>query len=150
MPKKNIESIYQLSPSQEGMLYDSLSSSDNSRYIEQNIWKIRGDINVLAMEQAWQKVIERHPILRTAFVWKDQKEPLQVVLQEVEPSIQFQDWRKYPRSKQEEILDRNLENIRTRGFNLVRAPLHDMIILQIDEKEYYMIRTIHHIIIDGW
>jgi hypothetical protein len=34
---------------------------------------LRGDLNVSALRNSWQKVVERHPILPTCFVWKNLK-----------------------------------------------------------------------------
>ncbi|HWF87705.1 MAG TPA: condensation domain-containing protein, partial [Pyrinomonadaceae bacterium] len=83
MTAKNVAAIYPLSPQQQGMLFDTLQLSAPGVHIEQKIYVLRGQLDVPALERAWRHLVERHSILRTAFVWKNQDEPLQCVLREV-------------------------------------------------------------------
>lgn len=76
---KNIESIYPLSPMQQGMLFHTLYAPETGVYFQQLICTLRGNLNIAAFEQAWQRVLERHPVLRTAFVWENPKQSFQVV-----------------------------------------------------------------------
>jgi hypothetical protein len=62
-----IETMYELSPLQKGMLFHCLRSQAADVYITQVMWQIRGDLNVPALQRVWQRVIERHAILRSAF-----------------------------------------------------------------------------------
>ena len=150
MDKKNIEAIYHLSPSQQGMLFESLSSSGFDIHFEQSVWLLKGNVNAKALELAFQEVVNRHPILRTAFVWKDQIEPIQVVLREVGVFSQTQDWRKMPASEQQEALEEFLNITRQQGFNFAKAPLLNLAIFQTGDDEYYVVRNFHHILLDGW
>jgi len=59
---------------------------------------------------------------RTGFVWKDQDEPLQVVLRRVEVPLE-QDWRGYQLLEQQEQLKAYFNAARSRGFNLSKPPL---------------------------
>src|ERR1700674_2888746 len=93
MPTKNVEAIYELSSQQKGMLFDTLHASDSRINVEQKIFALRGDLDISALERAWQRVVDRHSILRTAFVWKNQDEPLQVVLRQTGLRIERHDWR---------------------------------------------------------
>lgn len=150
MPKKNVEAIYQLSPSQQGMLFETLSSSASGIHIEQSVSHIHGDINPSAFEQAWQRIMDRHPILRTAFVWRDQDEPLQVVLQGIKAPLEWQDCRRFPPDKQQELLDGYLREARFRGFELAKAPLLKLAMFRTGDNEYHFTQSIHHILVDGW
>jgi hypothetical protein len=68
--KNNIESVYPLSPMQRGMLFHSLYAPGSGVYCTQLSCVLEGDLNLEAFEQAWQRVVDTHPILRTAFVWE--------------------------------------------------------------------------------
>jgi hypothetical protein len=84
MAGKSYEAIYPLSPPQQGMLFECLLAPASGIHIEQTSCALHGRLDVDAFKAAWARMIERHAILRTAFVWKSVNEPLQVVLQQVE------------------------------------------------------------------
>lgn len=68
--KKDIESIYPLSPMQQGMLFHSLYNPESKTYLSQIQITLQGNLDISAFQQAWQKVVDRHSILRTCFAWK--------------------------------------------------------------------------------
>src|SRR5215204_3115190 len=70
MSKENIEAIYALSPMQEGMFFHSLYAPQSGVYFQQLNCVLEGRLNIDAFQRAWQRVVDRHAILRTAFVWK--------------------------------------------------------------------------------
>ena len=75
---RNVEDAYPLSPMQEGMLFHSLYSPEAGLYVTQVACTLE-EIDDEAFARAWQRVLDRHPALRTAFVWKSAARPLQVV-----------------------------------------------------------------------
>ena len=150
MGRKNIEAIYPLSPSQQGILFETLSASVSGIHIEQFSCSLRGNLDLLAFEHAWQRVVEQHAILRTAFVWKGQDEPLQVVLEQVKVPLDWQDWTSFSSSRQQEKLGAYLKTDRLRGFKLAKAPLMRLALFRTNENESQLIQTNHHILFDGW
>ena len=83
MSKKTIEAIYPLSPQQRGMLFESLAAPQSGIHVEQLTSHLGGELDLPAFERAWELLLERHPILRTGFVWQDQTQPLQVVARDL-------------------------------------------------------------------
>ncbi|HQA70059.1 MAG TPA: condensation domain-containing protein, partial [Aggregatilineales bacterium] len=79
MTVRNIEDIYPLSPMQQGMLFESLLAPESGVYVELSKVTLRGSLDVDAFRRAWQAVLDRHSILRSAFIAEDIDEPLQVV-----------------------------------------------------------------------
>src|ERR1043166_4162396 len=122
MTAKNVAAIYPLSPQQQGMLFDTLQLSAPGVHIEQKVYFLRGELDVQALERAWQQLVERHSILRTAFVWKNQDEPLQCVLREVNLEFVKHDWRALTEATQRERLQIFLQEDRQRGFELTKPP----------------------------
>ncbi|MEA5621861.1 condensation domain-containing protein [Nostoc sp. UHCC 0251] len=150
MNKKNIEAIYPLSPTQQGMLFETLFAPNSGIHLEQSICTLQGNVSVSACEQAWQRIIGRHSVLRTGFVWKDQEQPLQVVLRQVAVPLEQQDWREYSLPEQQAQLQAYLQSDRDRGFNLSQPPLMRLALFQTDENTYQLVWTSHHILMDGW
>ncbi|MEH2337088.1 amino acid adenylation domain-containing protein [Nostoc sp.] len=150
-PTKNIESIYPLSPSQQGMFFETLTASESGIHLEQCILNLQiEEFDSLAFEKAWQRLSDRHSVLRTAFIWENQDEPLQVVLKEVEISLEQQDWRGLSLSQQQEKLETYLGADRLRGFEMTKPPLMRFALFQVDTNTYQFIWTSHHILTDGW
>ncbi|MEH1847189.1 MAG: amino acid adenylation domain-containing protein, partial [Nostoc sp.] len=147
---KKIESIYSLSPSQQGMLFETLSASKSGIHIEQCILNFQEELDLFAFERAWQRIVERHSILRTAFIWEAQDEPLQVLLKRVEVSLEQQDWRGLSLSQQQEKLETYLSADRLRGFKMTRPPLMRLALFQVGSNAYQFVWTFHHILLDGW
>jgi surfactin family lipopeptide synthetase C len=150
MTELTIETIYKLSPLQEGMLFHTLRDPASGVYIVQYSCTLRGELDVVAFERAWQRVIDRQPVLRTAFIWEDIDDPVQVVQSPVKAPLGRQDWRNMLRGEQEERLQAYLQIDRRRGFELANAPLMRFILIQIADHEYYFVWSFHHILLDGW
>ncbi|MEL4897612.1 amino acid adenylation domain-containing protein [Crocosphaera sp. Alani8] len=147
---ETISDIYELSPMQQGMLFHSLYNSSSGMYCEQRSCLLTGKLSISAFKQAWQAVINRHTILRTAFYWEEVEKPLQVVYQEVElPWIEY-DWRGLTEQEQEEKLGSFLLVEQQQGFDLNYAPLMRCGLMQVREDAYYFVWNYHHLLLDGW
>src|SRR6476469_1147501 len=143
------ESSYQLSPIQQGMLFDSLSGQQSGIDIEQAICSIRENLNVSAFLKAWQQTVQRHPILRTSFCWSGEEVPLQTVHHQVElPSVE-EDWRNLSEGDRTNQLETYLQADRLQGFDLTQPPLMRLAWFRVAETEYKLIWTYHHILLDS-
>ena len=141
---------YTLSPMQEGMLYHSVLEPGSGVYVKQFTSEITGDLNISALGGAWQKVVDRHSILRTFFLWEDLQKPVQVVQPAVKAPIHREDWTGLPATDAELRLQSYLEADRTRGFELSKPPLMRLALIQLAADAYRLVWTWHHILIDGW
>ena len=150
MSTSNIEDIYRLSPMQQGMFFHSLLAPDSGMYFEQSSYKLEGQLSVSAFQEAWQYGLDRHAALRSAFMWEDLDEPLQVVYRSLVLPFEFMDWRKVERDQIDQHLSRFLIEDRERGFDMSRAPLMRLTLIQVDDQEYYFIWSHHHLLLDGW
>ncbi|WGV24586.1 non-ribosomal peptide synthetase [Halotia branconii] len=148
--KKNIESIYPLSPMQEGILFHTLYDPDSGVYNELLNCTLHGDLNTTAFEQAWQRVVERHPVLGTFFVWENLKKPHQVVCKSINLPFVHYDWRALSFGEQQQQLQAFLEADRNRGFELHQAPLMRCSLIQMADDTYEFVWCFHHLLIDGW
>ena len=150
MSKRNIEAVYPLSPMQQGMLFHSVFDPGSRLYFEQIRCTLTGDLNVEAFKRAWQEVINRHPAVRSAFAWKKLDQMLQVVQRQMEIPIDYQDWREFSVSEQEERLEAYLSDMRADGFDPSQAPLIRLSLVRIGNDKHYFIEANHHILLDGW
>src|SRR3979409_2390896 len=79
----NIQSIHPLTPLQQGMIFHTLLAPEPGVYVVQAVLTLVGDVHASTLHRARQSVLDRHEILRTLFVWKRQKKPLQIVRPQV-------------------------------------------------------------------
>jgi len=147
---QSIEDVYPLSPMQQGMLFSSLYAPDSGVYFTQVVCSLRGALNLPALDAAWAQVLERHAILRTAFIWEGMDEPLQVVQRQVKLPMDQHNWTGIRESEFTQRLRVFLEEDRRRGFNFSNAPLMRFILIRTGEDSYQFIWCYHHLLIDGW
>ncbi|MBE9052044.1 non-ribosomal peptide synthetase [Nostocales cyanobacterium LEGE 11386] len=150
MNTENIQDIYELSPVQKGILFHSLYTPELGLYFIQYTYKVSGNLNISALEQAWQVVAAKHTILRTSFYWQEIDKPLQVVHQQVKVPLEQQDWRGIDAVEQAKRLQDFLVSDRQRGFDVSQAPLIRITVIQLADKVYEIVWSKHHLILDGW
>ncbi|SDU36152.1 non-ribosomal peptide synthase domain TIGR01720/amino acid adenylation domain-containing protein [Pseudomonas synxantha] len=148
VPLSQVEDLYPLSAMQQGMLFHTLEAPESALYVNQMAVSVSG-LDVARFTAAWNAVIERHEILRTGF-WADNQlaEPLQVVYRAASMPVETLDW------QQREVSAQDLQALASqdcaRGFELLRAPLTRLTLVQLDPQTHYLIWTSHHILMDGW
>ncbi|MEM6451447.1 MAG: amino acid adenylation domain-containing protein [Cyanobacteria bacterium P01_D01_bin.105] len=147
---KAVQDIYPLSPTQQGLLFHSLSEAQAGAYIVQVSYTLKGDLQNEAFAKAWQQLANRHTILRSAFVWKNINAPVQVVGHQVNVPIHWHQWETASEEEQQQRLSELLKGDRMQGFNLSHAPLMRINAIQLGESHYKIIWTHHHILLDGW
>ena len=67
MSEPRIEQSYELSPMQQGMLVDALAGTEPGVDVQHVVCRLNEPIDAAALMTAWARVVQRHPILRTAF-----------------------------------------------------------------------------------
>ena len=145
---RGIEDLYPLAPLQSGMLFQSLYAPDSEVYFEQLTADFEGPLDVAAFAAAWQRVLDRHPVLRTAFVWEGLERPLQVVRRGMELPWTYEDWRDSPHPT--ERFAAWLAADRARPFGLGRAPLLRAALFRTGLHEHRFVWSFHHLLLDGW
>ncbi|MBD1581642.1 non-ribosomal peptide synthetase [Pseudoalteromonas sp. S16_S37] len=148
---ENIETIYPLTPVQQGMLFHTLMQPNSGIYLQQYRYIMTMDnLNVAAFQKAWQTVVDRHQVLRSAFVHETQAQPLQVVFKHVHLPFEFLDWRHLSDEQQANQTEQLLAEQRTQGLSFNQAPLMNITLAQLDDNRYQFIRSYHHILMDAW
>ncbi|TBN32824.1 amino acid adenylation domain-containing protein, partial [Pseudomonas sp. BGI-2] len=142
----NIQDIYALSPMQDGILFHHMLAKEGDPYllVAQMAFADRGTLERYL--GAVQKVVDRHDILRTAFVWEGLSRAAQVV------------WRQAPLSVTDIVLDpadgpvteqlsRRFDSCRHR-IDLTQAPVLRFIVAHDPVAGRFILMQLQHHLID--
>ena len=146
----NIQDIYELTPLQKGILFHGLHAPEAGMYFIQFSYAVKGNLNIDAIKHAWERVVGRHTILRTAFFWEEVDKPLQVVYRQVTVPLEQEDWSDIESAEQADQLKSFLIRDRKRGFDFSKAPLMRMTIIRLGDQYHQIVWSKHHLILDGW
>ncbi|MBD2813407.1 amino acid adenylation domain-containing protein, partial [Xenorhabdus sp. Flor] len=142
----NIQDIYALSPLQDGILFHHLLAREGDPYLL-TVQMIFADRSLLDRYlAAMRRIIERHDILRTGFIWQNISVPVQVV------------WRHAALSVTELTLDpadgpvidqlhRHFD-LRHYRLDLDKAPLLHFVVAQETDGRWFLLELRHHLIGD--
>ncbi|HVR97798.1 MAG TPA: amino acid adenylation domain-containing protein [Thermoanaerobaculia bacterium] len=145
-----IEDAYPLTAVQSGMLYHMRYAPDAIVYHNVYSYPLRGRCEPGAFQRAAQRVIDRHPILRTGFDLTSYAEPLQLVHETAVLEFGADDLSGLPAVEQDRILDAFVEQEKLHGFDVSRPPLVRLHLHRRDAESFNLTLTECHPIFDGW
>ncbi|MGH8612423.1 MAG: amino acid adenylation domain-containing protein [Gammaproteobacteria bacterium] len=149
--QQGIEDVYPLTAVQTGMLFHSRYAPEEGLYVQQVSCTLEGQLDRGAFVRAWQAVIDKHPVLRTAFMEEGYGRPLQVVHRQVGVPLVEKDWRGVSPARQAQRWRELLDADRRQGFDFSRAPLMRLILIRCGEEgRYRFLWSHHHALLDGW
>ncbi|WP_260326197.1 condensation domain-containing protein, partial [Paraburkholderia atlantica] len=144
---RNIQDIYGLSPLQDGILFHHLLASRGDPYllVSQMAFAER---NLLERYlSAVQQVVDRHDILRTAFVWEGLSSPAQVVWRRASLEVSEVELDGCDGSGADEL--RRRFDPRRQRINLGRAPLLRFVTARDPGSgSWLLLELLHHLIGD--
>jgi len=140
---------YPLSPMQQGILINTLREPNSGVDIEQISIHTQENLDIPNLVRAWEIVVTRHEILRTSFDWEGTDDPVQHVHETVNLPFETHDWTAHGTDVQEEKLGSFLQTDRLLSFDLSKTPLQRITLIKLGSREYKLIWTFHHILMDG-
>lgn len=147
--RSEVEDIMQLTSMQEGILIEYLLSNNPELYFEQINITISSPLNIRIFRNAWNKVLRKHEMLRTVFRWETLNTPIQIVLKNHEVTIYEHDFSSKNVKQTKQSLDEVKEQDIRQGFDLRYVPFR-VHLCKLDQNNYEMIISNHHILYDGW
>ena len=138
-----------LSYSQERMWFMHELAPESSAYNMPLAMRLRGPLNIAAMQTALARVVERHEIMRTRFVKSSEGvvgevvHPPNALIEEVQLAANGN-------SPFEEALHRHLAEVACVPFQLDQCPLFRAHVVHVAEHDAVLLIVMHHIIGDQW
>lgn len=144
---EQLEAVYPLTPMQQGLLFHTMEDPERGAYALLVRFELRGHIDEAALRQAWERVVQRHPVLRTSIHSDD--DLIQVVHREVPPTPwRHEDLTGLPAHEQQRILERLSpyeEPIDVSEVPSCRIHTH-----RLGPERLSVAITLHHLFLDGW
>ena len=142
----NVQDIYPLTPLQEGILFHHLlDGTGGDTYVVTTLLRLSSREQIEELVAALQSVIDRHDILRTAVLWRQLAQPMQVVYRnailpveevtldsQVEEAEQLKEWLRPDQQR----------------LDLRKAPLMRLQVATTQAGRYALLQ-VHHIIDDA-
>ncbi|MGI5041366.1 amino acid adenylation domain-containing protein, partial [Streptomyces sp. JAC128] len=144
----NVKDVYPLAPLQEGLLFHHmLAEGGDDAYVMPAVLEFDSRSRLDAFADALRRVVERHDIYRTSYVWEGLREPVQVV------------WRSAALPVMEVVLDAHAADpvaalVEAGGarMDLGRGPLLDLHVAAVpgsDPERWLALIRAHHMVRDG-
>jgi len=125
--------------------FDPNSSIDNVPYS----YRLKGSLNLVALEQTQAEIARRHEILRTSFPATEDGQPSLVIASEVALTVPIVDLRPIAPEQRDAEARREAAKVARQPFDLAQGPLFRLHLIRLSEEEHILIVNIHHMIGDG-
>ncbi len=131
---------YPLSSAQKRIYTLQQFEENSTSYNMPMVMTLEGELDKIKLEEAFNKLLQRHEALRTSFEVID-GEPVQVVHKKVNFAIEYVEASKEKAGEIAEIF--------VKAFDLSKAPLLRVALTKINDKEHILMIDMNHIISDG-
>ena len=111
--------------------------------------RLKGKLDVEALERSLNEIARRHETLRTIFEAKNDG-PVQMIAPARSIALPIVDLSDVPETEREARLQELANEEAQRPFNLTTGPLFRARLLRLADDDHVALLTLHHIISDGW
>ncbi|ARU62078.1 hypothetical protein CBW65_14470 [Tumebacillus avium] len=149
IPRASREGSRPLSFTQQRLWFMHRLQPNNPMYNLPTLLRLRGDLQLQALEAALGEIVCRHETLRTVFV--GQEDGVVQVIGEPKPQrVTLLDLTRLPETEREAEAQRILQEEIHRPFELSKGPLFRVLLVRMRDDEHLLLLLLHHIISDGW
>ncbi len=138
-----------LSYAQQRLWFLDQLEGTSTEYNMPQALRLKGELDRGALEKTINAIVERHESLRTHFAMVE-GEPVQVIERELRIAVPLEDLSGKGEEEREERVKAAMREEASKPFDLSRGPVVRMSLLKLGEQEHVLLRTMHHIVSDGW
>jgi len=139
----------ELSFAQQRLWFLQQLAPQSSAYNLPRAIQLRGALDATVLQVALQHIIDKHDILKTAFLEID-GQPRQVVVPEARLRLALEDLSTLEPTQRSQTLRTRLDAEAGRAFDLSQAPLIRGALLRMAPDEHVLLLNMHHIVSDAW
>jgi amino acid adenylation domain-containing protein len=144
--------VLPLSAAQQRLWFLDQLQPNSSAYTIPAAVRMTGALDLAALHQSLNTIVQRHEVLRTTFVVEDGR-PMQVigpVAAGRDTIAGVLDLRALPAARREAIAQQLAQQEARRSFDLGRGPLLRVALLRLEDAEHVLLLNMHHIVSDAW
>ncbi|MBD2166644.1 amino acid adenylation domain-containing protein [Calothrix membranacea FACHB-236] len=146
---EKITDFHPLSFSQQGLWFIHQLAPDAPAYNIPIVINLTGQLNISALIQSLNQIIQRHEVLRTKFVLVD-GQSVQVIHPTVSFNLPIEDLRDLSEENTTFAVERLTQELAQHQFDLSCQPLLRGLLLRLTDNNYRLLINFHHIVSDGW
>ncbi|MFD2171047.1 amino acid adenylation domain-containing protein [Tumebacillus lipolyticus] len=140
---------FPLSFAQQRLWFMAQYDPNSPMYSMPYLLRMRGDLDLPALERSLAEIVRRHEALRTTFATVEDH-PVQVFHEQMPVSLTLHDLSAQPDQQRADRADRLLRELARTPFDLEKGPLWRVDVARLTEREHWMLLNMHHIVSDGW
>ena len=140
---------YPLSPAQERLWLITRLEADSAAYTVPFALRILGPLDIAVLQRAINQVIQRHETLRSKFSTVGGL-PVQTINNNFEFKLDVESITGSSRSVVDSLTLKSVRDAFLLPINIYHDPLIQGRLLCLEEQEYVLLITMHHIVSDGW
>ncbi len=148
VPLRGTDDPRALSIGQQRLWYLAQLAPDSGVYNVPYSSRIRGPLDIVALEKALNAVVDRHEVLRTVILAPGGK-PVPVLLKKWSFQVRKVDLRHLPEGTREVEASRILHNESSRPFNFARDLMLRCTLVQLAEEEFLLQHVAPHVAFEG-
>ncbi len=148
-PQDRETDVFPLSFSQQRLWFLDRLEPGSPLYNINSVIRMRGNIDVGALQQSFNHLVDRHEVLRTYFIEKD-GQALQKILPGLKLDMPVIDLQDTPADAIDQRLHEQAIAESLKPFDLSKGPLLRTTLLKFAEDHHALLLTMHHIVSDNW
>jgi amino acid adenylation domain-containing protein len=148
-PRENTHDEAPLSFAQARLLFLKELQSVGHTYNMPIAVQVKGLLNVIALKQSLNEIVQRHEALRTTFTTANQQ-PVQIIHPSLNLTLSEINLEHFPPNDREAKSLQIASEEAQQPFNLTELPLLRAKLLRLSPQSHILLLTMHHIISDGW
>ncbi|MDJ0730539.1 MAG: amino acid adenylation domain-containing protein [Crocosphaera sp.] len=138
-----------LSFAQERIWFLEQLEPNSTAYNMLEPFRLEGNLNITALEQSINAIINRHDSFRTRFILEGEN-PVQVVIPKLSITLPLVDLSHLSQQEQQKTIEQIVRETVEQKFDLEVAPLLRVTLLRLSSQVHQLLVTTHHIVMDGW
>ncbi|MFQ5630911.1 MAG: condensation domain-containing protein, partial [bacterium] len=139
-----------LALNQEGLWFIDRMDPGKANYNVPGTVRLRGRLDVDALEKSLGEIVRRHEALRTTLVVNGTGQPVQHIAPAEKIKLEAIDLWALPEVEREAEAKRIATEAAQYVFDLAKGPLYRFLLARLGEEDFMLCANFHHSIADGW